>query len=197
MEKIILLKKEYLNTISGQKELVNMINSDETKGLEISEEGITVGTVILMAEQCCTFSNDLIKSLFYGEKHFEYKYSVWECELNHENVSYEQIKEYLKASNPKLTDDDIEDNIQYSEFHDMVNLKYIDADKAKEISENITLDMLKSEIEKLEQEMKNEGISFENWNDEENINFLKELLSYAKTAAKEGTGILYAIFYYE
>ena len=79
----------------------------------------------------------------------------------------------------------------------MVDLKYIDADKAKEISENITLDMLKSEITKLEQEMKNEGISFENWNDEENINFLKELLSYAKTAAKEGTGIYYAMIFYE
>lgn len=197
MEKIILLKKEYLTTISGQKELVNVINSHETKCLEISEEGLAVGTVIMMAEQCCTFSNDLIKSLFYGDKHFEYKYSVWECELNCENVSYDQIKEYLKATNPKLTEDDIEDNINYSEFHDMVDLKYIDADKAKEISENITLDILKGEIAKLEQEMESQGISFANWNDEENINFLKELLSYAKAAAKEGTGILYAMFFYE
>lgn len=197
MLKIILLKKEYLTTISGQKELVDMINSHETNCLKMSETGLAVGTVIMEAEQCCTFSNDLIKSLFFGEKHFEYKYSIWECELNCENVSYNQIKEYLKSTNPKLTDDDIEDNINYSTFHDAVDLKYIDADKAKEISENISLDMLKDEIEKLEQEMETQGISFTNWNDEENISFLNELLLYAKNAAKEGTGILYANFIYE
>lgn len=197
MVKIILLKKEYLNSISGQNELVDIINSREANCLELSEEGLSAGAIIMEAEQCCSVSNDLMKSLFYGEKQFEYRYSIWECELNRENVTEDQVKDYFRNKYPQMSEKEIEDNITYSSFHDAVDLKYLDANKAKEISQNISFDMLKNEITRLEQKMGTQGIAFSDWNDEESMNFIKELLAYANNAAEEGTGILYAKFFYE
>ncbi len=197
MIKILLLKEEYLTTMSGQKELVSKVENETKDCVIFSNKGCATGDIIVIGNDECTIENELVKDLFLGAEEFNYRFTFWEVEMNKENPTHEQIVQYIKAKQPKLSNSSIEEYIQYSSFHDMVGLRWINADRAKEICSQLTAKTIFEEVERLEGEMKKMGILFEDWKTAEDKEMVDTLLSYAKTAAENGTGIIYANFFYE
>ncbi len=195
MIKIMLLKDENLTTISGQKELISKVENETKDCIIFSNKGCATGDIITIGNDEVGIENALVKDLFLGAEEFHYRFTFWEVEMNEENPTQEQIIQYIKAKQPKLSDNSIKEYIQYSSFHDMVGLRWINADRAKEICSQLTDKTIFEEVERLEGEMKKIGILFEDWRTAEDKEMVNTLLSYAKTAAENGTGIIYANFY--
>lgn len=190
--KLILLKKEYLETIEGQKILIKKVNEKTEEGMYF-EEGSHGSTDIMIESLYCNFiENDLLRNMFFGDEIFQYKYTPWECELHQQNPSEEKIVEYIKKCYGENDEEAIECIKQSYDFHDMIDLKWITDSRAKEIADNISIEVLLDNLEELERKLKKENICIDEWNDEENRKFLEQLLSYIREAATSGNGILYA-----
>lgn len=189
--KIILLKREYLETIEGQNTLVDKVNKDTEESLYFSEGSYGSTDIMTEALYCDFIENDLLRIMFFGEDTFQYKYTPWECELHQQNPSEEQIVEYIKKCYGEEDEESIACIKQSTAFHDMVSLKWITNDKAREITANISMEVLLHALEELEEKLKKEHVYVDEWRNEENKMFLEQLLSYIKEAAALGTGVLY------
>lgn len=189
--KTILLKEEYLETIEGQNVLVDKVNEDEEEQLYFEEGSYGSTDIMLESLYCGLIENDLLRSMFFGDDRFQYKYTPWECELGQQNPSEEQIVEYIKKCYGEDDEENIECIKQSTSFHDAVDLKWITGSKAQEIVNNISMEKLLYNLEELERKLKKENISVDEWKNEENKKFLEQLLCYIREAAMSGCGILY------
>lgn len=190
--KIILLQKEYLETIEGQNMLVDKVNEDTEEDLYFAEG--SYGSTDIMTEALYRgfIENELLQAMFFGDKTFEYRYSPWECELHQQNPSEEEIVKHIK----ECYGEDDEENIacikRSAAFHDMVDLKWITVDKAKEIISNLSIEVVLQNLGQLEEKLKKERVCVEEWRNVENRKFLERLLFCIEKSATLGTGVLYA-----
>lgn len=200
--KVVKVKEEYLNSMEGQKRLVNIING-HIKSEDILEYNVSdyVITEIFMEDYYMKnywndkeYSKDrMVHALLFGLKDFNYTYSPWETELGILNPTVEQIAE--RAAEMWGLDHEDKEEIEMiaSNFtnHDNLGLRYM---SVKDI-EKVLTDMENSEVthiaRNIEKQLNSMGISFEEIN-EEDIKFMDLLKEFVKKAAEDGVGVVYA-----
>ncbi|WP_238899041.1 hypothetical protein [Clostridium sp. YIM B02500] len=201
--KIINVKKDYMDSIDGQKNLINIINGnvncDEMIAYQTSD--YVVSEIFREDYYIKNYENDkkykkekVIHSLLFGISDFNYKNSALEIELGIENLTEEQIAEKVVEIYGINKNDKEEMQMIANNFtnHDNVDLKYISIENIQ----NIISDLEKLNIEGLcksiEEELKSQGISFDEIGerDMEFINLLKEFYT---EALKDSNGIVYSL----
>lgn len=194
MIKIYKVSEDNIVSMDGQLQLVDIVNKENENCITLAEGECATSEIVYFGEQECGIENDFIKDLFFGADIFEYKYSYWECQLKENNPTKEQIVNYIKNKNAELPDEYIEDMIKFTAFHDGISLRWLNSNKAKELLEKVDVEYLKKEIKKLEIEMNDMGISFEEW-EQADEDMLNKLMGFVKSAADNNGALIYANYY--
>lgn len=201
--KVIKVKKEYMNSMEGQKKLVNIINGNVNcdEMIEYQVNDYVISQIFREDYYVKNYENDneykkekAIHSLLFGISDFSYKYSAMETELGIENPSEEQIAERVVQMYGIDKNDKEEIQMIADSFtnHDNTCLKYISIENIQKVILDLELLDVQDLCKSIEEELNSQGISFDEieGRDMEFVNSLKEFL---KESLNDSSGIVYAL----
>lgn len=201
--KVIKIKKEYMNSMEGQKKLVNIINDnincDEI--IEYQTSDYVISEIFREDYYIKNYENDkeykrekIVHALLFGISDFNYKYSALETELGMENPTEEQIVEKLAQMYGIDKDDKEEIQMIANSFadHDNVSLKYVSIENIQKVISDLEALNVQDLCKSIEEELNSQGISFDEI-EERDMEFINSLKEFYKQALKDSNGIVYAL----
>ncbi|EKQ56079.1 MULTISPECIES: hypothetical protein [unclassified Clostridium] len=203
--KIIKVKKEFMNSMEGQKELVNIINGNVNcdEMIEYQTSDYVISEIFREDYYINNYKNDkeykrerAIHSLLFGISDFNYKYSALETEIGVENPTEEQIAERVVQIYGIDKDDKEEIQMIANSFtnHDNTCLKYISIENMKKVVSDLETLNIQDLCKSIEKELNSQGISFDEI-EERDMEFINSLKEFFKASLNDsnGMGMIYAL----
>lgn len=201
--KIIKVKKEYMDSMEGQKKLVNIINGNVNcdEMIEYQTSDYVISEIFREDYYIKNYENDkedkrekVIHALLFGISDFNYKYSTLEIELGIENPTEEQIAERVVQMYGIDKNDKEEILMIANSFsnHDNLSLKYISIENIQKVIADLETLNIQDLCKSIEGELNSQGISFDEI-DERDMEFINSLKEFYKEALKDSNGIVYAL----
>ncbi|NMM62441.1 hypothetical protein HBE96_07005 [Clostridium sp. P21] len=201
--KVIKVKKEYMDSMEGQKKLVNIINGNISceELIEYQISDYTISEIFREDYYIKNYQDDkeykkerAVHALLFGLSNFNYTYSAWETEIGIENPTKEQIAERVVQMWGIAPEDKEEIEMIANSFanHDNLGLRYMSVENIERVISDLEhLDVL-SICRSIEKELNLQGISFDAIA-EGDIEFINSLKEFFKEAIKDSSGIVYAL----
>ncbi|OCA98720.1 hypothetical protein [Clostridium beijerinckii] len=201
--KVIKIKKEYMDSMEGQKKLINIINGNVKceEMIDYQTSDYVISEIFREDYYIKNYENDkeykrerAIHALLFGISDFNYKYSALETELGLENPTEEQIAEKVAQIYGINKDDKEEIQIIANSLsnHDNVSLKYISIENIQKVISDLETLNVQDLCKSIEEELKSQGISFDGI-DERDMEFVNSLKEFYKEALIDSNGIVYAL----
>ncbi len=199
--KIIKVKKEYMDSMEGQKTLVNIINGDVNcdEMIEYNISDYVISELFREDYYIKDYWNDkeytkerMIHALLFGVSDFSYTYSAWETELGIKNPTKEQILEAVVQMWGIDTKNKEEIEMIASSFsnHDNLGLRYMSLEHIERVISDLENSDVLGICKSIEKSLNSQGVYFDEIS-EKDIKFINSLKELLKKSLKDCNGIVY------
>jgi hypothetical protein len=200
--RVVKVKKEYMDSMSGQTRLVSIINgqlkSEEMMGFKVSEYPLT--EIFMEDYYIKNYWNEkeytkerMIHALLFGLGDFNYTFTPWQTELGILNPTEEQIAERVSEMWGVDPQDKEEIEMIANSFtnHDNLGLRYISVGDLEKVFTDLGSSNVIDISKEIEKKLNSMGISFDEISDKD-IKFVENLKEFLKETIKDSIGAVYA-----